>query len=119
MEKSAPLVFKATVGAEKRLQSNGSMVAMVQGRTITLEFDQIDKTRITKVDKDGKVTVENIVESSQAKVGGMAIPDDGPSKDIDHVWEMIRSNIKLEEPKPVNKCLGCNHIEHSMTVDGK
>ena len=82
---SAPLVFKATVGAEKRLQSNGSMVAMVQGRTITLEFDQIDKTRITKVDKDGKVTVENIVESSQAKVGGMAIPDDGPSKDIDNI----------------------------------
>ena len=82
---AAPLVLKATVGAEKRLQSNGQMVAMVQGRTITLEFDQIDKTRITKVDKDGKVTVENTVESSQAKVGGQSIPDDAPSKDIDTI----------------------------------
>ncbi|MEY3601244.1 MAG: hypothetical protein RL169_488, partial [Armatimonadota bacterium] len=81
----APMVLKATVGAEKRLQSNGQMVAMVQGRTITLEFDQIDKTRITKVDKDGKITVENTVESSQAKVGGQAIPDDAPSKDIDTI----------------------------------
>lgn len=82
---TAPMVLKATVGAEKRLQSNGQMVAMVQGRTITLEFDQIDKTRITKVDKDGKISIENTVESSQAKVGGQAIPDDAPSKDIDTI----------------------------------
>ena len=79
------IILKGVVGTEKRLLSVGTMVAMIQGRSINLEFEQVDKTRVLKVTADGNLTLESTVVSSQAKIGGEVLPDESASKDVDTI----------------------------------
>jgi hypothetical protein len=43
----------------------------------------------------------------------------GPAKNIPKGWDIIRANIKTDDPQPPGKCLGCNHIIRSVTMDNK
>ena len=43
----------------------------------------------------------------------------GPAKNIPKGWDIIRANIKTDDPQPPGKCLGCNHIIRSVTLDNK
>ena len=43
----------------------------------------------------------------------------GPPEAVHQAFEDLNKVIDLDTPKPVNKCLGCNHIEGKETINGK
>ena len=42
----------------------------------------------------------------------------GPASNMAKGWELIRRSIKTDDPQPVNKCLGCEHIVRHVNVGG-
>ena len=43
----------------------------------------------------------------------------GPKANLVTGWKMIREGLLLEDPTPVDRCLGCHHAETQGTVNGK
>ena len=43
----------------------------------------------------------------------------GPQKNIEKGWKAIREKLDLDEPGPVDHCLGCKHNVGSATINGK
>ena len=58
----------------------------------------------------------------QLKLMLMVYMDDvklsGPERNISKGWALLRSKLKLEDPKPVNKCFGCRHRRGEEMRDG-
>ena len=40
----------------------------------------------------------------------------GPSANLAKGWSLIREGLLLEDPAPVDRCLGCHHAEATGTV---
>ena len=43
----------------------------------------------------------------------------GPKQNLKKGWDAIRKDLKLEDPKPVGKCLGCMHVVKDVKRDGR
>ena len=43
----------------------------------------------------------------------------GPTASLAKGWKIIREGLLLEDPTPVDRCLGCHHHETTGTVNGK
>ncbi|MFM7320312.1 MAG: DUF5117 domain-containing protein, partial [Armatimonadota bacterium] len=78
------LTYKAQAGQVKRQASQGRVVVEAQGRKFVVEFRQVDRITYAKVGDGGEITVEDVVEQSDATIDGESLPgDDAPTKDTD------------------------------------
>lgn len=41
----------------------------------------------------------------------------GPAKNLEKGWKLIRRDISMDDPEPVNLCLGCHHREYTETIN--
>ena len=42
----------------------------------------------------------------------------GPSKNLAGAWKQLKARIKMDDPGPVHRCLGCTHLSYDGVVDG-
>ena len=40
----------------------------------------------------------------------------GPAKNLEKGWQLIRKDIKMDDPEPLNLCLGCHHHEYTENI---
>ena len=43
----------------------------------------------------------------------------GPKPGVDACWKLLRTDIRMEDPTTVNKCLGINHTLSNRTINGR
>ena len=41
----------------------------------------------------------------------------GPTKSLSEGWQLIRKKVRMEEPTPLGKYLGCGHTVFATTLD--
>jgi serine/threonine protein kinase len=41
----------------------------------------------------------------------------GPTKSLSEGWQLIRKKVRMEEPTPLGKYLGCGHTVFTTTLD--